>query len=254
MSVKGGVTMWMAYAELNLMLALWARGRWAEVDDILLNGHSMHDDFNLAVSAAVRAGVGAARGVPCDLPWSPEDRPVREDPSDIAWLSFAEAVDSAARGDLVPALSRAMEAVETQFALAGTIDDFTHLWPFAAELALEAGAAEELARLLDMVDGYQGRNPLGVRAHRHRLAGLVAMQMEGSPEVVETELRAAVAAFDEWDALPYHAKAQGELGTWLVRQGRTDEGAPMLEQARAGLAELGASAWLDQLESQLLTR
>lgn len=77
---------------------------------------------------------------------------------------------------------------------------------------------------------------------------------DGSPpELVESTLRVAIQGFDAWGAMPYRARTEAELGSWLIRQGRPDEATPLLESARAGFAELGATAWLEQLESQLVT-
>ena len=53
--------------------------------------------------------------------------------------------------------------------------------------------------------------------------------------------------------MPYRARTQAELGAWLIGQGRAGEAAPLLDNARAVFTQLGATAWLQKLESQRTT-
>ena len=165
-AVRSGASMWVAYAEVNLLLALWTGGRWAEADELLENGVLRVDPSQLGVSASVTGWTSAARGLPWSVPWGAEDRPVQDDPSDVAWAAYAEALSARAGGDLAAGLSLVVDATEKMYTLSGTWDDFTHMWPTAVELALEAEDDVTVARLLTLVDdGVTGRIPPSVHTH-----------------------------------------------------------------------------------------
>jgi len=87
--------------------------------------------------------------------------------------------------------------------------------------------------------------PVSLRAHRSRFAGLI--NRDTDPESVEGLLRDAIAGFAEWGSRPYLARAEAELGTWLVGLGREADGVALLDKGVAVLRELGAQAWLAQL-------
>jgi len=248
-----GVSVWISYSEINLLLALWGRGSWAEVEEILGN-QSHRDELNVLISAVLVGSISSARGLPWSLPWISGEAPVGDDGSDIAWLSFAEVMQARERGDLESAVRLALDATEQMYALSGTWDDCTHMWPTAVEMALEACDDNALTRLLDLIDdGSSGPVSLAMRIHRKRVAGLLAIRDGESPEIVETTMHEVIAEFEEWGAMPYRARTQADLGAWLVAQGRAEEATPLLNSARAAFAELGATAWLEQLETQRTT-
>jgi class 3 adenylate cyclase/tetratricopeptide (TPR) repeat protein len=255
-----GASVWISFSEINLLLALWDRGRWAETEETLNRHHgvaeeSPTDDVTMLITdSAVGAFMNAARGLPFATAWSADGRPVRDDPSDIAWLSFFEAIQARSSGDLDSAVRLAADATEGMYALSGTWDDCIHMWPAAVEMALENGDDTTITGLLELIDG-QSKGPVckGMRIHRKRIAGLLAIRHGGPAETVETALREAITEYEDWGAMPYRARAQAELGAWLVGQGRASEATSLLDSARAAFAELGATAWLDHLESQLST-
>ena len=51
--------------------------------------------------------------------------------------------------------------------------------------------------------------------------------------------------------MPYAARARGVLGRWLREQGRDEEAAQPLAEAREALGALGADAWLAELDRPL---
>ena len=118
-------------------------------------------------------------------------------------------------------------------------------------------------RLFALVDSVNAVVPRGLRAHRVRFAAAALRRDAGTdalgrtpqdaaPEV-ERLLREAVDLYTSWGALAYEARARGELGVWLARQGRTDEAGPFLDASRTRLREVGAETWLGDLELSLVT-
>ncbi|HET6626178.1 MAG TPA: adenylate/guanylate cyclase domain-containing protein [Nocardioidaceae bacterium] len=248
-----GVSLWISYCEVNLVLALWDQGSWDEAEELVRTSRSEADNINMLLSSALIGWIKAVRGLPWTLPWTAEDRPTSDDPSDLAWLTFVEALHAQAHGEPEPAMRLALEATERMYALSGTWDDFTRLWPTAVDLALEVGDDVVLGRLLQLVDdASNGVAPPSVMVHRKRVAGLVAIRDGGPPDLVEGTMREAISGYADWGSVPYRARAEAELGTWLVGQGRADEAAALLDSARVSFNELGATAWLEQLESPLV--
>jgi len=49
----------------------------------------------------------------------------------------------------------------------------------------------------------------------------------------------------------FAARARAAYGTWLTRNGRIGEAEPLVAEARATYASLGAVAWLAELEGVL---
>ena len=133
-----------------------------------------------------------------------------------------------------------------------TGDDFQIFWPFAADLALEAGDDSAMARLLAI--GGRDRAMRSRRASGCTAGGSKACSpsvADAPAEVEDALFRDVIAELEEWGAMPYGWRTQAALGSWLVAQGRADEAAPLLESARAGFTKIGAIAWLEALESQL---
>jgi hypothetical protein len=202
----------------------------------------------------VRAFVAAARGERFESPMTEEVALPSDDQSDRAWTALIVALASHTQGLTDLAVAKAAEAVDTMYALSGTSDDFVHMWPVAMDLAIANDDLATARRLLAVVDedAQRLRIPPAVRGHRHRFAGLLAR--ESDPEAVEGLLRSAHGAFSAWGSPHYRARAAGELGAWLVLSGRNDEGAQLLEEARTALSELGAWAWLSEIEDQQVAR
>ncbi|HET6654367.1 MAG TPA: adenylate/guanylate cyclase domain-containing protein [Nocardioides sp.] len=243
---RAGVAMWQSYAGANLDLALFAAGRWAELDERLAHAQGTAV-VDRTIHAALNGYLTATRGHEAPVPWGEGAAPESDDPSDTAWVAFAHAAEAQSRGDLKAALGFAVAAVDTMHELSGMSDDFVHMWPVAVELAMARDDATTVETLLEIVDSGAAKVlvPAAIRTHRTRFAGLRARGVD--PEVVEALLREAIVGFAEWGSRHYQARAEGELGAWLAGRGRADEGAVLLEGARAVLTELGAVAFVAQL-------
>jgi hypothetical protein len=134
-------------------------------------------------------------------------------------------------------------------------DDFPHLWVAATSWALEAGdsaAARELLAVVNDVPAPRLNPYLAAELPRLRAMIEVADPAAGAdPAVIEADLVNAIAALDKFGAVPDRARAQATLGSWLWRSGRPGDAAPQLDAARATFTELGAAAWLRDLDDAL---
>jgi hypothetical protein len=154
------------------------------------------------------------------------------------------------RGPAGPLL---VEAARLMYQQAGIFDDFTVLWQFVTDTAWESGDRETLAALFDVLDQDQdNRRSHGLLAQLARMRGLVAIADGAPDEVVEGNLRTAIAEARAWRSVPTVARCQADLGSWLSRQGRADEAVELLAEARAAFEQLGAAAWLADLDSSLV--
>ncbi len=247
-----GVSVWISVSVLNLLGVLLDRGEWTEVDEMLSEEAEVADSFLAVAVDATATMMALARGEADDAERALIDASTTDDAAEVAWVGFARALRTRQRGDVPGALEQVIEATELMHTLTVTGDDFQIFWPFAADLALEAGDDGAVARLLHLVEE-TGTIAISqsIRVHRRRVEGLLALRADAPAETVEPLLRDVIRDLEEWGAMPYAWRTQAALGSWLVAQGRADEAAPLLESARAGFTKIGAVAWLESLESQL---
>jgi tetratricopeptide (TPR) repeat protein len=71
----------------------------------------------------------------------------------------------------------------------------------------------------------------------------------GETEHVESRFKGAEGAFREISAPFYLAASLLDHGTWLVGEGRTEEAAPLFDEARGIFERLGATPWLERLDA-----
>ncbi len=238
-SLRAGVLSDKMFASINLSLMRMASGRWDEIDP-----EEVLDPFMRSTQTGILGFIHVVRGEP----FPREELPDIDDRSAMAWAQFTECWYEQAEGRLTEALEHAMTAAEQLYELSQASDDYVHFWPVAVDLAHRLGDDATLARLLEILDEAAARMTvsLPLRAHRARIAGLLAQA--ASPDAAEAHLRTAIDGFTAWGSPHYRARAQGELGRLLEGQGRHDEATPLLEEARATLAEMRAQAWLEELD------
>ncbi len=234
---QAGAIIAVSSASSNLALASLLTGDW---DEALATAEDAVADQPLA--ELVRARVALARGTEWRIP------PELADPAyggdDLSLRCFAEllrALDAHRAGR--PAGRLALQAVGTTYAVAGLYDDFTLIWLVATELAWADGDREALAGMQAMVDAHRGGAiPVGVRAQRARIAGLLAAGA-GDDEAAEAHLREALAHAQQWHSEPTAALCSADLAAVLQREGRADEAAELAGQAQASFERLGADRW-----------
>jgi hypothetical protein len=223
------------------------RGAWTEVDDLLV--HELRDPMNLIAMNLISFHLARARGLTWDAPWQPAD-PQFESFATIAMKDIADALALHVRGDVAEAVDAALSAVEHSRTHPGGGECFIQAVALAVELALEVDDATAHDRLVAVGDGLL---PLLARGHLARFAGRWAMRHDGDPPEVEEQLRLAVDHYDRWGSRVFGARAAADLGIWLVTQGRSDEGEPLLEAARSTFSDVGAAAWVAELEQAAST-
>ena len=191
-----------------------------------------------------RAQVQSARGDPLVVP----DPPHAEDPYDHQVWSLTSAVAQAANGDPTAAARTAAEASRRSFGDGEPFDDFEVLWAPTVELQLQAGEVEAAEELLALAVPYVtgGRSRALSRGVVPRLRGLLALARDEDPE---PDLREAEAALEAYGAPYLLARTRLELGRWLREQGRGDEAAPLLAQARDAFVELRAAPSVAEVDA-----
>jgi predicted ATPase/class 3 adenylate cyclase len=147
-------------------------------------------------------------------------------------------------------------ALAASDAALGTFEDFGLPISYEAKLALTAGIeaafalgrldkVEELLGRIDMVPPGKRSPFLRAEAARSR-ARLAAVRRDGE---VEQGFKTAEAIHREHGVMFYLAMAELDHGEWLVGEGRTEEAAPLLVEAREIFESLDAVPMLERLDS-----
>jgi class 3 adenylate cyclase len=245
-----GLAQWPCWT--NLSTALWRAGEWDSLDEILRDCSESEVTLDPG-TAVILATVDAWRAEAGLQPWIADTEPGTGD--DMNWLAWHElllALRATADDDDVSGVAHARQAVTHVLSDAQLQDDFVNIWPTAVRLALAAGDNVVAADLVELVaDAQPGLVSIPVRAHLQVLRGLLGVQTDRDPVAVEADLRAGIAALGEYGAVPARARAEEDLGSWLIGQGRNADAQPLLDAARSTYASLGATAWLARLEGRL---
>ena len=110
----------------------------------------------------------------------------------------------------------------------------------ALEAAFTLGENDKVRELLALVDELRpGERPPLLEAHSHRFRGKLAGD--------EGEFDTATARFRELSLRFWLAVTLLEHGELLTENGRGEDGAPLLAEARQIFEELGAQPWLDRV-------
>ena len=239
-----------AAAWANLGTLLWSAGDWPELAEMLDQAKEVDESFDpgtLTILRVVEIWREDAGLEPIEI-----HRPEAE-ADDLNWRAWHElelGLDAARRGDPTNASAHAQAAVDRIVEDAELSDDFVNIWPSAVRLTLEAEDLATAASLIEVVaSAPPGLLTVPLRANLMILRALAAIRSDDEPDAMEADLRAGIAALDGYGAIPMRARAQEDLGSWLLAQGRTVEAQPVLDAARAAYRQLGAMAWLERLDA-----
>jgi class 3 adenylate cyclase/tetratricopeptide (TPR) repeat protein len=152
-----------------------------------------------------------------------------------------------ARGDAAEALRVAQIAIETSAEMGLRQEYVKEALVTALEAAVElrdAARAEELLAIIENLP--TGSRPQFLHAQGLRFrAGLAAL--DDDPDA-ERLFRGAEALFREL-AMPFYLAVVGlEHAEWLIAESRSEEAAPLLDEACTIFGELNAAPWLERAE------
>ena len=246
-------------AVVNQAITLTNIGRWDELDAVVDRPSMQGTTPPLPIQSIIafqRAQVAIARGVDVDTAslekFAEALQPGQlETLDDMFYLACGAAI-AKARGDAPGVVTSCRRLVDSAHRYNGLDDDFPSLWNRAVDWTIDAGAIEAARDLLVPV----------ATAATSRLNALLAAQLPrlratieatdpattADPATIEGDLMDAIAALDRLGTVPDRARAQATLGRWLVGQGRRADAEAHLAAARRTFVELGAHAWLRDLE------
>jgi tetratricopeptide (TPR) repeat protein len=241
---------WEQNLELMVNTARVALGRWDELP-------GLETDALSAMGVLVRNGylpltarVQAARG---DVPALERTLALADAATGSANVEYA-AGPLVARAIALRALGRDAEALEVALPIAtGGADvineDRREAYVEAGLAALALGDEATVERLVAVAAELPPvhRSPL-LRSGAARFAGLLAWR-RGDVGAAEERLATAVRELDEIEAPFNLAQVQLEHAQILTAAGREDEAAPLLAEARATFARLGAAPWLERADA-----
>jgi hypothetical protein len=245
---RAGVSGMLDWSYGNYACVLWNAGQIAESRTVLDEAKDVvHVPTIMALLRWVEACLAEATGEPMPPPLVMEGL---GQSWDLAALGCLEVLTRTTSGNADGAAALTKETLEHTLAAAGLDDDFMNFWPplvRAAVAAGETGLADEL--LEPVVHAAPGLVSPAVAAHLLNLQGVVGALRGDDAAVVEENLRAGVTALADFGAVGWSAKADEDLGRWLVSQGRASEGASTLANARQVYEDIGATGWVTQLDT-----
>jgi hypothetical protein len=145
-------------------------------------------------------------------------------------------------------VSTVTKALEAAYDVSGIYEDFTLFFDAALQIADRFGDVDLFDRLRQVVDNDGSTPPAGLAGHR----ALVDALTSSDDDVAEAGFRSALGHYGAWGSTVHVARTQAAYGAWLTRHGRIAEAEPLLAEARATYAALGAVAWLEDLERALV--
>ncbi len=167
--------------------------------------------------------------------------------SDDPWDRLLHATQlvllASAEGRYEEALSQGLELVDASTQLLGgtSYAPDWDAWPDTLNAALALGDLDAANRLIALfAERPPGHLPPYWLAQLHRGQGLVAIA-EGDLDAAAGHLRAAAGQFEQTGSVYWRSVTDVDLADVLIRQGRGDQAAPLLNDATSLFEELGAA-------------
>ncbi len=238
----------------NLMSVLLLAGRWEEMEQLAAELLAEREDrpggefihHRLARLAAHRGLAAEAREHLQPLrAWKGSDNEEIAAMMEAAGLSVALAA-----GDIEHALRQGVRMLpHAVSSLGASHDSVRDAWPDALDAALALGRLDEGAALVALLaEQPPGHIPPYLAAHLARGRGLVAAA-EGSHDAAETDLGTAIDGFRELGYPYWLAVSQTDLANGPVGEDHHRDATPLLDDAIASLAPLGAAPALARAEA-----
>jgi class 3 adenylate cyclase/tetratricopeptide (TPR) repeat protein len=225
----------------ELSFALFRTGQWDACEALLTE--LPREGLVLAAGVGVAVELAVRRGLILDareLLAAAEQAVDLSVDQDLSGFRLMETVILNGEGEHARALAKAGEVLASQRKISATVK-VAYVEALTAAHAL--GDEEAELDLLAQIDAIpRGLQPPTLTAHALRFRALLG-------EEPEQRFRNAAALLREYRLIPEAALVQLEHAEWLVRAGRPEEAAPLAAEAREAFAELGATAWLQRLDS-----
>ncbi len=158
-----------------------------------------------------------------------------------ALCQVADAIVALAGDQASAAHEHAVAVLDQTAQLGGCHEAIRCAWLVAVDAALGLELFDPVEDLLEALECRPpGRTPPLLRAELPRIRGLLAAA-RNRHDTVEADLTAAVRAYEELGYPYQQARAQADLGAWLVARQRRDEALAPLQSASETFARLGAA-------------
>ena len=228
----------------NLAVIAFQRGAWSELDDLTA------DPDQLGFLAAVVDGFATLTRLARGQATAPVDTDaVTDDPTSHATLRVIEAIRTGVGG--AQARGAALDAATELHSSMGIGEEFCTAYGVLTDAlaSLPVKDHEGLIHLLEVVpEDTRARLPLAMRGHTQRAAAIRDLAVTRPTTDVAAGLEAAVTAYREWGGTLYERRTQADLATVLDALDRHDEASALREQVREFYTEIGAHAWLADLD------
>jgi hypothetical protein len=168
----------------------------------------------------------------------------------VFYLDLARAVALAFLGD-PRSVAMMISALGAAYEVGGLYEDFTLFYGAALHEAARHADGDAFERLRRIVDDDGSSLPAGLAGHRALLDALAGDLEDATDESIEAAFTNALGHYATWGSSVHTARAEAAYGAWLTRRGRVADAQPHLEAARTAYADLGAVAWLEDLEQAL---
>jgi hypothetical protein len=234
---------------LNLLIALWCRGAWDEVDELIGEDYDDVDRTDPSVDH-VRWWAAAARGRPYEPSGDVLAPGALANPQLRLWRRATDGLVAAEAGDVDEARAAALDGVEGARAFAGFSDDFFITWLDAVHVARMTSQVD-LLRELHALAGTIPESLLraSLRAGAAYAAALIGIEEGAADEAVERAFGEAVAQGEAWGASLWCTRFRMDLVAWLVSRGRLDEARDQAVPVREFCVATGSDGWLEEIEA-----
>jgi tetratricopeptide (TPR) repeat protein len=180
-----------------------------------------------------------------------EDHSDSDDVQARAIYAVVRATAAEAKGDRRQAQGFAREALELRGSLGSRHGAVKWAYPIAVDTAIELG---DLAFAEELVSSVEGWRPGETSPFMQGMVMRFRARLAPAGPEADGLFRSAAGLFREIGAPFYQACILLEHAEWLMANGRTDDAAPLISEARETFERLKANPWLERLDAAAPSR